>query len=427
MTTDTYGLPVTTSSREALDAYNAGVDAALGWKASALDLFQTAGRRDPGLAMAHAGAAACLFLEERFAEAKAASETARAAATQGLSARERSYVEAVTLWTAGKVPDAERLMREHLTAYPRDIAIAQRLYFVHFWLGKFPEMLQTTTGLMKTLGDTSYMAGMHAFALEEAGRCEDAVDLAQAALARNPSDAWSIHALAHALFESGEFETGLGQLPAIIEPVQGLNWFQNHLWWHVALMHLARGEYDQVSALSRDLFEREPSTIAGDLHDSISLLWRLELAGKPVGDRWKPFGTIARERINRAGLPFHVAHVAMALAGSGDVASMEKQTAFLRERAPKDPAGLLGAVVLPLCEGIHAFAAGEYATTIAKIEPLRPRIVSLGGSRAQRDVFHDTLLEACFRAGDMDRAERLLVERLARRPDHYWVNRRLAG
>ena len=49
--------------------------------------------------------------------------------------------------------------------------------------------------------------------------------------------------------------------------------------------------------------------------------------------------------------------------------------------------------------------------------------MELGGSRAQRDVFHDTLLEACFRAGDGERATRLLAERVARRPDHYWVHR----
>jgi len=39
-------------------------------------------------------------------------------------------------------------------------------------------------------------------------------------------------------------------------------------------------------------------------------------------------------------------------------------------------------------------------------------------------VFADTLLEACFRAGDMHRAQRLLAERVARRPDHQWVTRR---
>ena len=44
-----------------------------------------------------------------------------------------------------------------------------------------------------------------------------------------------------------------------------------------------------------------------------------------------------------------------------------------------------------------------------------------------RDVFHDTPLEACFKGGDMDRAERLLAERIARRPDHFWKSRTAMG
>jgi tetratricopeptide (TPR) repeat protein len=423
MTNDAYGLPVTTSSRAALDAYVAGAESALGWKADALERFRTATRHDPGLAVAHAGAAACLFLEERFPEAKAAADAARAALTPAVSAREKSYVEAMTTWTAGRVPDAERLMQEHVRQYPTDLPIIQRLYFVYFWLGKFPEMLEATSRFVRDLPDSSYMLGMHAFALEEAGRCSEAIRLADDAIAKNPDDAWSIHALAHALYESAEFDTAVARLPGIIGPVRGLNWFQNHLWWHVLLVHLSRGDYDDVSARARELFEREPSSIAGDLHDSISLLWRFELAGRSPGARWKPFAAIARERVNRTGLLFHVAHVAMALAGAGDWSTADKQVAFLRERAPKDPAGLMGDVALPLVEGIHAFGGGDYATTIAKIEPLGARIVQLGGSRAQRDVFHDTLLEACFRAGDMDRAERLLAARLARRRDHHWAHR----
>ncbi len=80
-------------------------------------------------------------------------------------------------------------------------------------------------------------------------------------------------------------------------------------------------------------------------------------------------------------------------------------------------------MLIPLVEGVQAFARQEYRTAIERIEPLSPRIVELGGSRAQRDVFHDTLLEACFRAGDGERATRLLAERVARRPDHYWLRR----
>ena len=83
--------------------------------------------------------------------------------------------------------------------------------------------------------------------------------------------------------------------------------------------------------------------------------------------------------------------------------------------------------MVPLIEGLHAFAAKDYSRAIERLEPLTPRVIELGGSRAQRDVFHDTLLEACFRARDMDRAERLLAERVARRPDRYWKTRSVTG
>src|SRR5206468_3693392 len=265
-----------------------------------------AAARDPGLALAHAGAAVCLFLEERFPETKAATEAARAAVA-GASRRESSHVAALTAWTSGKVPEAERLMREHLATWPRDAMVFQRLYYVYFWLGRFPEMLALTDSLRGHYPGSSFVLGLHAFALEEADRLPEATRTAEAALQLEPNDAWSVHALAHALYESESFDAGVSRLPAAIHPCRGLNWFRNHLLWHLALLHFARGEYARASDIARATFEREPSSIAGDLHDSISLLWRLELVGQPVGARWEPFTAIARERVNRMGLLLHAA------------------------------------------------------------------------------------------------------------------------
>jgi tetratricopeptide (TPR) repeat protein len=422
MRDDACGLPVSTASPAALATYDRAVRALLGWQADALDLFQSAAAQDPGLALAHAGAAVCLFLEERFAETKTATE-ASLAAVAGQSERERRHVEAIALWTSGKADEAAAAMRAHLAEFPRDVMVLQRLYYIFFWQGRFPEMLEATTALLPHYPGESFVLGLHAFALEEADRCDEAVRTAEAALALNPGDAWGVHALAHALYESADFDAGITRLPPAIHPCRGLNWFRNHLLWHLALLHFARGDYARAAALSRTVFERTPSSIAGDLHDSISLLWRMELAGRPMGARWTPFTAIGRERMTRQGLYFHVAHIAMALAAGGDWASADKHLAMIRERAPKDRTGLVGAVLVPLVEGLHAFAGGDYARTVARLEPLRPRIVELGGSRAQRDVFHDTLFEACFRSGDAERAGRFLAERIARRPDHHWRNR----
>jgi len=425
MRADAYGLAVSTTDPDALALYDRAVEAMLAWHAEALPLFRAATERDPGLALAHAGAAVCLFLEERFPETKAATEAARAAAA-GRSERERSHVAALTAWTSGQVPEAERLMREHLATWPRDAMVLQRLYYVLFWLGRFPDMLALTEAMRGHYPGSSFVLGMHAFALEEADRCPEAIRTAEQALTVRPDDAWSVHALAHALYESADFDAGVTRLPPAIQPCRGLNWFRNHLLWHLALVHFARGDYARAGRMSRQVFERVPSSIAGDLHDSISLLWRLELAGRPVGERWRPFTAIARERLNRMGLLFHVAHMGMALAAGGDWDTARAQLDAVRSRAAKDKTGLMGDVLLPLLEGLHAFAAGDYRRTIERIEPLRPRIVELGGSRAQRDVFHDTLFEAAFRAGDAERAGRYLAERLARRRDHFWLTRRAA-
>jgi len=419
---DRYDLPVTTGSAAALATYDRAVHGFLGWDAQALDVFRAASAEDPGLALAHAGAGLCLFLEERFDEARAAIDAARTA-VGGQSARERGHVESLALLIGGKSAEAERVMGEHLEAYPRDLVVLQRLYFIWFWQGRFPERLALTTRLTRHYAGDSFVLGLHAFALEQADRCDEAVRVARAALTRNPRDAWAVHAFAHALYELAAFDTGLTRLPPAIHPCQHLGWFKNHLVWHLTLMHLSRGDYDRALRLSHTVFERAPSSIAGDLHDSISLLWRLELCGLDVRQRWQPFTVIARERLTRLGLLFHVAHVAMALVGGRDWPNAERQVTLLRERVAKDRTGLIGPVVLPLVEGVQAFGRGEYRRTIELVEPLRARIVELGGSRAQRDVFHDTLLEACFRAGDTERAQRLLAERVARRPDHQWLAR----
>ena len=423
MRSDAYGLPATTGQPAALDRYDEAVRQLLGWGRDAPDVFREVATLDPGLALAHAGVSICLFLEERFAPARTAAETARAAAA-GQTPRERSHVEAVALLVGGRPKDAERQMVEHLDAWPRDVVVLQRLYFVWFWQGRFPEILALTSRMLPHYGNDSFVLGLHAFALEQADRCREAVEAAETAIARNPQDAWAVHALAHALYEMAAFDEGVDRLPPAIHPCQHLNWFRNHLVWHLALLHLSRGDYARAVRMSRRAFERVPSAIAGELHDSISLLWRQDLMGLPVGvARWSPLALIARERLDRQGLLFHAAHLGMALAGAGDWATAEIQLGMLRQRAPKDATGLVEGVLIPLVEGLQAFARAEYRTAIDRIEPLRARIVELGGSRAQRDVFHDTLLEACFRAGDGERATRLLAERVARRPDHYWVHR----
>jgi tetratricopeptide (TPR) repeat protein len=426
MLRDQFGQPLTTASAAAVEAYNRAVTGFLEWSASNVEAFRAATAEDPQLAVAHAGLAVSLFMDERFAEARTAAQTARAASAVA-SERERAHVEALALFVEVRIPEAETRMRQHVRRYPRDLMIGQRLYFVWFFQGRFHEMRDLTGTLLSLFDAESTVPGLHAFALEELGDCDAALRLADAAVRRNPEDTWAVHTLAHALYEMASFDSGVERMPGAIDGCTRVGWYRNHLLWHVVLMHLGRGDYDQASALTHTVFEREPSPLQLDMRNSVSLLWRFALGGMDVAARWAPFTEMARLNMDRPeDLPFHHPHLAMALAGGGDWAAAAQHLAIVRAKIPPAGTGLIAEIVVPLIQGLHAFAARDWPGTIRWIEPLRPRIIEVGGSRAQRDVFHDTLLEACFRAGDGERAHRLLAERVVRRPDHYWLTRRLA-
>ena len=64
------------------------------------------------------------------------------------------------------------------------------------------------------------------------------------------------------------------------------------------------------------------------------------------------------------------------------------------------------------------------------MEPVFPQLTRVGGSHAQRMVFEDTLLEACLRAEEFDKATAMLQERLSKREsprDNYWMARAQQG
>ncbi len=422
MLKDAYGLDVSTSDRAAVDAYDRGVRGLLGFGADTIESFRAAVAADPDFALARAGLAVSLYLMEKIPEGRGQMELATTAAAP-LPPRERRHVEALALWVAGRGNDAVPLMKEILAEHPRDPLLMQRLYFIYFWQGRSADMLELTQSVLPALGDDSYTLGYHAFALEETRRFDEALTLAERALALNPKNAWAVHAVAHVMYERGENDRGADALPPRIHPCDHLGYFRNHLLWHLALLHLAEGRYERVAKMFQSVFGDIPIAIGSDLQDSVSLAWRLDLFGHPDPKRWAHLGAAARGWLDMPLLLFHDLHVGMALAASGDWTAAELQLERLRGRGKKTRNVTLPEVVVPLLEGLHAFARGEYAEAVRKIDPIEGRIVEVGGSHVQREVFHDTLLAAALR-GDLEgRATALLERRLAKRPNpgRYWT------
>ena len=412
---DAYGLTVSTGSRAAVDAHDRGVRALLGFGAETVDEFRRAVAADPDFVLARAALAVALYLDEHIPAGRAEMERAVAdGATQAatLTGRERRHLEALRLFVGGRGNDAIPVMKEILAEHPRDVLLMQRLYFLYFWQGRSADMLEITTEVRP--------------ALEENRRFDEALPLAERALARNPRDAWAVHAIAHVHYERGENRRGIETLPPQIHPCDHLGYFRNHLLWHLALLHLAEGDYERGGRLFESVFGRIPITIASDLQDSVALAWRLDLFGHPESKRWTQLAEAARRWIDMPLLLFHDLHVGMALSAAGDWPAAEGHLERLRARGKKSRNATLPEVVVPLLEGLHAFARGDYAGCVARMEPVDARVVEVGGSHAQREVFHDTLVAAALRGRVPERAIALLERRLAKRPNpgQFWERSR---
>jgi pentatricopeptide repeat protein len=191
-----------------------------------------------------------------------------------------------------------------------------------------------------------------------------------------------------------------------------------HLSWHLSLFELGAGRGARALAVYEDSIRPgvARSAATGAVADSSAFLWRCQLWGVgPPALPWSEIRDFATRSFPRPSTAFAEAHIVMALAAAGDRAAVESRLAELRrmEREGRQPAG---PVVADVAQGMAAYAWGDYAEAIRLIQPVFEEIVRVGGSRAQRDVFEQTLLSSYLRAGRVEDAEELFRQRLEGRP-----------
>ena len=123
----------------------------------------------------------------------------------------------------------------------------------------------------------------------------------------------------------------------------------------------------------------------------------------------------ARSAFPKPSVAFADGHLVLALAAAGDPDGAAARLTELRQLdgEGRQPAGR---VVSDVGEAVTAYAEGDWERTIALMAPVFEELVRIGGSRAQRDVFEQTLLSASLHAGRNDEAGRMLRRRLEGRP-----------
>jgi hypothetical protein len=167
----------------------------------------------------------------------------------------------------------------------------------------------------------------------------------------------------------------------------------------MALFFLGRNQAAEALRLYDERVRATPSPMVGDLIDASALLWRLHLLGVGTGARW---GELAEAWTPHAGdsfCSFNDLHAMLAFVGAGDGEKID----LLRrtQRQALSHRGRYGSATRMFgkaaCEAIVAFGEGDEARTLALLASIPKVMQRLGGSHAQRDVLHLTMIEAVQR------------------------------
>src|SRR6202166_2828659 len=120
---DPYGLPMSTSSEAAAQAYRRGIDLMLSAWPGAAQAMDLAIEEDRDFALAYAARARNHLIYAEMEQARDKVAMARKLVAQNGTAREKSHVEILALTTEGQPVKALNMTLKHLEQWPRDAMI----------------------------------------------------------------------------------------------------------------------------------------------------------------------------------------------------------------------------------------------------------------------------------------------------------------
>uniref|UniRef100_A0A8I3RVP1 Tetratricopeptide repeat domain 38 n=1 Tax=Canis lupus familiaris TaxID=9615 RepID=A0A8I3RVP1_CANLF len=394
------GLPLSTTSNEACKLFDAILtqyvtwtnDKSLGGIEGCLSKLRAA---DPTFAMGHAisnglvlvGTGSSVRLDRELD--LAVKTMVEVSQTQPLTQRERLHVSAVETFAKGNFSGACELWEQILWDHPTDMLALKFSHDAYFYLGYQEQMRDSVARIYPfwtpSIPLSSYVKGIYSFGLMETNFYDKAEKLA-----KEDSDMLACHN-----------------------------------YWHWALYLIEKGEYEAALTIydNHVLPSLKASGTMLDVVDSCSMLYRLQMEGVSVGERWQDILPVTQKHSRDHILLFNDAHFLMASLGAGDTQITQELLSTLQD-ASESPGEncqhlLARDVGLPLCQALVEAEKGNPDRVVELLLPIRYQIVQIGGSKAQRDVFNQLLIQAalkCTSGVHRNVARSLLMERDALKP-----------
>jgi len=165
---------------------------------------------------------------------------------------EKEYFRGYSLMMQNDLREALRAFVRAVELEPTDLFAVKKSQLLAFVLGGRADMLRATMDprVQEACATAPYFHAMHAFALEENGRFDDATIAVEKALHVEPHDPWAVHVQAHLFYARGALREGVAWLEARSDHwAQCMSFLYSHCWFHVGLLRLDLDEYAQTLAL----------------------------------------------------------------------------------------------------------------------------------------------------------------------------------
>ncbi len=417
MLKDQFDNPVTTDNSTTVDAIDRFCHSYISYGTDFGVIFEVADQ-DPDCALANAHAAfLATMLETPGCEKLADTYLKKALVTApAASEREQLNIAAMEAVIKGDIAAALQHRRKLAMEYPGDLFSAKVGQINYFNLGKDAEMLWLADQVMDRHMDNAYAHGMRAFGFEQTSQFEKAEEEGRRATEMQRCEPWAHHAVAHVMLSQGRIDEGLNWMNGLSDQWNDCNSFMyTHNWWHIAVFHIDNDDYQAALDLFDEHIWGINKPFSQDQVNAISLLWRLELVGFDVGDRWQDIADHVAERYLVNDQPFIDMHYVFALARADradDVSNLMEKIERHSETVDTFVRPAWTDVAVPACKAFVDVAKGDHKAALINLVPAMARMQDIGGSHAQRDLFEQVRLDSLMKCNRNEEAVELIEKRL---------------
>ncbi len=396
MLKDYQGIPVTTNNTDILDSINFFIKELLRVGPDA-DKILAAADNNPNEIMPQL-LAAIFYLYAQAGEFDNLIKTYLAQAKNLLrqsGEREKLYYAALRAWYRNDYHGAIKHFETITQLWPQDVFAIKVAEFMFYALGQGytgKAYLKFTERMYSVNQHDPYFLAMHSFALELNGEYGLAEQEAQKAISLDSENVWAHHTIAHVYTKQGRLAKGINALTNYSECWQRhARPIQSHNYWHLALLHLEAMDIQAAWQVVKDHILLITPDMVLEQYDTISFLWRLEMAGHVVEQTiWQDVAKHVALHANDVYIPFLTAHYAYALqrANQTDVIqAMQAKVAESMAQTPVQQRAIWEKAGLPLIAASLAQAKGDHKRVVELLTPIMQCVGSVGGSDAQTDLF----------------------------------------